>query len=127
METRNHEPHCPVPRAESRGEGAACQCRDRVAEVGGPYRHALDVQDACNLSGVVHQFSEDVAALWKEGGADTGYVNRHPVVQLYLEKLCQLAGMTAGVADHNALYHCIDKAKEQTGKASCLGYTEVAE
>jgi hypothetical protein len=22
-----HEPHCPVPRARARGEGAVCQCR----------------------------------------------------------------------------------------------------
>lgn len=28
---RSHEPHCPVPRAEARGEGAVCCCRnDRV-------------------------------------------------------------------------------------------------
>lgn len=24
-----HEPHCPVPRAQARGEGAACLCRGK--------------------------------------------------------------------------------------------------
>ena len=29
---RVHEPHCPVPRAARRGEGAVCLCRDGSAQ-----------------------------------------------------------------------------------------------
>jgi len=79
-----------------------------------PYQNALDVQDACNLSGVVHSFSEDVTKLFHEScaaGLGTEYVNRHPVVRLYLEKLCQLAGMVAGDAG-DSFTVCWGKAKE---------------
>lgn len=52
---------------------------------------ALEVQDACNLSGVVHSFSEDISTLRKlfpnEG---TAFYNRHPVVVMYASKIASL-------------------------------------
>lgn len=61
-----------------------------------PYKLALDVQDASNLSGVAHTFTTDVLpALWQEArdhGQGTDYVAQHPVTLLFLDKLASLAG-----------------------------------
>jgi len=67
-----------------------------------PYQNALDVQDACNLSGVVHSLSRDVTKIWKEvreNGGSTEEVNTHPVVKLYLSKLCSLAGYSDSASE----------------------------
>ena len=54
---------------------------------------ALDVQDACNLSGVVHSFSQAMHAVFEEAERlhkGTDWRNAHPIVTLYLSKLCSL-------------------------------------
>ncbi|MFA7218526.1 MAG: hypothetical protein WC057_08025 [Dehalococcoidales bacterium] len=59
-----------------------------------PYKNALDIQDACNSCGVIQQFARDVRALSAEvrnEGKGTDDLNQHPVVILYLDKLCDLA------------------------------------
>jgi hypothetical protein len=59
-------------------------------------RNALDVQDACNLSGVVHSFSRDImrlrALLSEEPDFSTDKLNRHPVSVLYSSKIASLTG-----------------------------------
>ncbi|SRR6266849_5707134 len=55
---------------------------------------ALDIQNASNLSGVVH-FLNDVVTdvLWPEArrfGKGTDYVNTHPIITLILAKLVSL-------------------------------------
>lgn len=77
------------------------------------YRAAIDVQDACNLSGVVHSFSQIVTAIWDEArarGEGTEYVNTHPIVQLFLDKLNALAH--TGVADLSEAWRiCEERAQ----------------
>lgn len=54
---------------------------------------AIQVQNACNLSGVVHSFSKAISELWElnlAGGTKT--VNQHRVCRLYADKIKQLAG-----------------------------------
>ena len=56
-------------------------------------QQALDVQDACNLSGVVHAMSRGMEALWAEAhqhGHGTEWVNEHPIVTLFIDKLAHL-------------------------------------
>jgi hypothetical protein len=56
-------------------------------------QQALDVQDACNLSGVVHAFSRAMSVLWEEAhrtGQGTDWVNKHPIVTLFIDKLASL-------------------------------------
>jgi len=60
---------------------------------------ALNVQDACNLSGVVHSFSRAMTDLWalakeaKEGEfKGTEWVNTHRVARLYASKIKSLTG-----------------------------------
>ena len=55
---------------------------------------ALDVQDACNLSGVLASFNKIVhEVIWLEArtlGKGTEWVNAHPIVTLFLSKLGSL-------------------------------------
>jgi hypothetical protein len=55
---------------------------------------ALDVQDACNLSGVAKSLAGPVMdALWAEArlkGHGSDFINQHPIVTLYIDKLASL-------------------------------------
>jgi len=56
-------------------------------------KDAILVQDACNLSGVVHGFSRAMTALREalpEAGTDE--INRHPISVLYSSKIASLTG-----------------------------------
>ena len=58
------------------------------------YQDALTVQSACNLSGVVHSFSEILSRLVKEAqekGEGTDWVNQHPICVLFAEQIQHLA------------------------------------
>jgi uncharacterized membrane protein YccC len=62
-------------------------------------QQALDVQDACNLSGVAKALGRAMDALWTEAnqhGHGTDWVNRHPIVTLFLDKLDSLNGIQDG-------------------------------
>jgi len=56
----------------------------------GDWQSALDVQDACNLSGVVHSLSRILPKI-REDNPSTGLVNEHPIVVLYVNKLASLS------------------------------------
>lgn len=65
---------------------------------------ALDVQDACNLSGVVFSFAEAMHAICEEQqrlGKGTEWKNRNPIVTLFLSKLQDLNGQEYGDAIAN--------------------------
>jgi len=59
-------------------------------------RTALEVQDAVNLSGILHTFTDIVTnVIWPEArrqGGGTAYVNQHAIVTLFLHKLTSLNG-----------------------------------
>lgn len=65
-----------------------------------PYRrahkNALDVQDACNFSGVLLAFARDMEAVREHMHATGGFNTRafalHPVAILYMDKLADLQG-----------------------------------
>jgi len=59
------------------------------------YEDALMVQSACNLSGVVHSFSEILSRLVKEAheqGSGSDWINTHPLCVLFAEQIKHLAG-----------------------------------
>ena len=59
---------------------------------------ALQLQDACNASGVVRTMSQALSTLWQSlPHVGTDAVNTHAVTLLYLFKLADLAG---GTFDH---------------------------
>jgi hypothetical protein len=55
---------------------------------------AIAVQDACNMSGVVHSFDRivsDLADLARERGLGGDFVRSHPVVKMFADKIADLA------------------------------------
>ena len=72
---------------------------------------AYEVQDACNLSGVVHSYSRAMKALWEianEFGYGTSWVNNHPVAALYADK-CKSLTYGVDILDAMGLAHDITK------------------
>jgi hypothetical protein len=56
---------------------------------------ALDIQDACNLSGLVYSFSscmDDICEASRVHGHGTSWKNKHPIVTLFLLKMAELNG-----------------------------------
>lgn len=81
-------------------------------------KQAIEVQDACNLSGVVHAFSRAVTAMRVELNMDTPTCNGHAVTILFLDKLNSLAGIQAlGDTDY---FNKVQKAYDE-----CLKLQEV--
>jgi hypothetical protein len=65
---------------------------------------AISVQDACNLSGVVHSFSQVMSAVWKEAERTqkgTDWVNTHPITLMFVSKICDLSRYTYGAEQAN--------------------------
>ena len=78
------------------------------------YQDAIQIQDACNLSGVIHSFSEVLSKLWEEarrGGQGTYFVNQHPISQLYADKITDLARVRDISSYMVAYRECESKAK----------------
>lgn len=62
------------------------------------YRDAINVQDACNLSGVAASFSRVMMKIWATaratGNDNTKWVNEHPISVMYANKIAQLTGQS---------------------------------
>jgi|SRR5690348_1439812 len=80
---------------------------------------ALDVQDACNLSGVARSFAEVMQALsshaW-EHKLGTAWKNEHPVARLFISKMADLCGLGEGALAHDR-YHDAYTECQQLAKA----------
>lgn len=83
-------------------------------------KDAIEVQDACNLSGIVHGWHramEDLVPILRSGGGKnfggTAEINHHPINQLWASKVHDLTGM--GLSDTEAFSKaydaCIELAK----------------
>jgi len=70
-------------------EKDAEELAERVSRM---YADAIIVQDACNLSGVVHAFSRHMETLFDMGITDTDARNRHPISVLFSSKIASLTG-----------------------------------
>lgn len=74
-------------------------------------QEALDIQDACNLSGVVHAFARllpDLRARLEEmGEGGTDKVNQHPVSVMFSSKIASLTGSENNFA-FRAAYDWVD-------------------
>jgi hypothetical protein len=87
-------------------------------------REALDVQDACNLSGVVRTFARVVGDLWSlanAAGGGTEWVNRHPVSKVWVDKLASLAGVQNSFDDPRAAGDAFKKLEEIVRGEETLG------
>jgi len=77
------------------------------------YLTALDVQDACNLSGVVLSFMGALDKI-REEVKDTDKINKHPICVLYSDKIAHLTGTQsyAVTAVSEAYQACHDRSPE---------------
>ena len=66
---------------------------------------ALAVQDACNLSGVVHAFSLAMSTV-RENTNGTDEANRHPIAVLFADKIMDLVGRPDTVGYGDAYESC---------------------
>ncbi len=84
-------------------------------------QEALAVQDACNLSGVVHAFSTIITEvrtrLESEGKGGTNAVNTHPVCVLFSDKVAHLTG-TQCLGHEDACGEAYSWAHDLTDKKS---------
>ena len=74
------------------------------------YKTAIVIQDACNLSGVVHAFS-DILSRMCDAGLDTDARNRHPISIMFADKIASLSGVLAGGDIFSIAY---DECKSQS-------------
>jgi hypothetical protein len=77
---------------------------------------ALDVQSACNLSGVVRSFAEITHWVRSEQGMDTDTCNQHPVSRLFAEQIAHLTG--GGMLDPVNYSRAYDWCVQMTREAS---------
>jgi hypothetical protein len=84
------------------------------------WNDAINVQSACNLSGVAHSLSRAVAAIWDEAhaqGKGTQWVNQHPIVVLYVAQLAALSGV-APIADLDAYNKAYTAVRDELDRLS---------
>jgi len=77
-------------------------------------QQALDVQDACNLSGVVFAMArmmEDLCAIGREINQGTSWRNSHPITRLFVDKLNSLACTNVNTVCVQAYDNCEKLAK----------------
>lgn len=75
------------------------------------YQDALDVQSACNLSGVVFSFARAMQAICDSpDNTGTEFKNNHAIARLYAE---QIAFLTSGREYSDAYGECIRNATRE--------------
>lgn len=76
---------------------------------------AIDVQDACNAGGVAGSLSRDVMPALSDLGTDAR--NTHPIVRLFVLKLCHLSGLEQDFDGFSAAYKaCLALAADEPEK-----------
>lgn len=81
---------------------------------------AIEVQDACNLSGVVRSFAQITETLWDEArkqGHGTDWVNQHPVSKLFADKISSLARVQENLSAYLQAFDECRTLAEQSGEA----------
>ena len=76
------------------------------------YQAAIDVQNGCNLSGIVFSFARVMQKICNEACVEhhgTDWKNNHPIARLYAE---QIMFLTSGRDYSDAADECEAKAKE---------------
>lgn len=81
---------------------------DRKVKLKSLAEEALLIQDAVNLSGIVHSFSRAMSDLYALGVTNTSERNRHPIAVMYSSKIADLTGSAEknGMVFHKAYEDC---------------------
>lgn len=81
-------------------------------------REAIQIQDACNLSGVAHSFLDAIATI-RNSASGTREVNTHAIVTLYVSKFASLNGTDCLCSDcMDAFSKAMDACKAIAGVKS---------
>lgn len=84
------------------------------------WQDAITVQDACNLSGVIHFWDRLVTRIWEEAqegeGRGTDWVNRHPLNVMLASKVASLTGCEVGENFHLAYEEVKDRIVRWEGE-----------
>ena len=79
-------------------------------------KDALDVQNACNLSAVVHSFDAMIYDLWEyanKHNEGTHFVNTHPIVQAYVDKIASLSRVQQSAPDYlDNIFHAFETCRK---------------
>lgn len=73
------------------------------------YEDAINVQDACNLSGVVQAWAKVMSKIWDEAraqSAGTQFVNEHPINVMFASKVASLTGCESFTSFASAYERC---------------------
>ena len=65
---------------------------------------AIAVQNACNLSGIVHSFSSYMPVIRAACPEGTEQINKHPICVLFATQIAHLAGISVDVNGYNKAY-----------------------
>jgi len=77
-------------------------------------KDALEVQNACNLSGVVHAFARAMSAV-RESSNGTSEANTHPIAVMFADKIMDLVGRP-DLGDYGKAYDaCVAYTKPMRG------------
>lgn len=76
-------------------------------------KEAMDVQDACNLSGVVHGFSRAITEL-RSYYDSTWDINTHPISVMWASKIASLTHCETGLALSDAMAWCEKVSKDES-------------
>jgi len=80
------------------------------------YKKAILAQDACNLSGIVHSFSQAMTKIWatleSEGRPSTDAANSHPIAVLYASKIASLTGCS-NLGSFTEAYNICNRLSEE--------------
>ena len=88
----------------------------------GDFQRAIDIQEACNLSGIAHSFSSVLPRILVEArmrAQGTEWVNTHPISVMYTSKMVSLAGhdcLAGDVGFDEAYDACALSAKGKGGE-----------
>ena len=76
-------------------------------------QRTTQIQDACNLSGIVFAMPAVMQAICDEAnrtGQGTEFKNGHPIIRAYIDKLCHLAGIQENT------FHTLNTAHDACSK-----------
>lgn len=85
------------------------------------YQNAIDVQSACNLSGIVFSFAEVMQRICNDAYG-TEARNTHPIAVLFAEQIHFLTGSSRGYGDAHAA--CTERSQYKFICPQCSGHDE---
>lgn len=88
-------------------------------------RTALDVQNACNLTGVLHSFLAAAQAVRTESdrlGKGTDWINQHPICFMFADKIGSLVGTQSLDGFSGTLYSKNMKVCEKLARGETVDY-----